>query len=557
MAVAAASANLPSHALIPSHRDRSLMWRLANISVALLTWILVVNISLQSFSSRHLSSSATTTTTTTTTTTRTSSSSSSTVAGWQPLLIKPSEKFVVAVIQQQKNKLFAGGSIHLHPKANEWGNDEQQLQKQQYADYISRILIHLPFSSTAHPFSARLPESSNNTRNAPSQFSNETHINNYNNQTQSTTTTVNDQNKDDTIFDDLTRGFTFSALFCLGLYFFHKCCSYVSILCGCCPDDERVLQARMRKLRLMKKRAYNPENMRNVGPPLDTRKWAQWMIAHRGTVDTAEDSSFYYSTIVAGGGDGVWDANSDDGSTAWDDETGFVDFDDTTTTSLNNGREEGGVELACRSGNKNAIPELEYGEGEELEDESHDSRLFDAEDGGKGVNSEADKFFTGGRRGRENSGIGTICQAGKIKDDAFVADRKKSRDRGIGTHPTDFDHHQNNTLQQPQLYGKNDAASVFISIPETNGADTFPSMQMMATMPRDTIPTADDMSTNADEGTEIIDMGTDIIDPYDRGYDEETDLLGLRSDSPPPMDLEEMSRIEKKLMEEMENAKPY
>lgn len=41
---------------------------------------------------------------------------------------------------------------------------------------------------------------------------------------------------------------------------------------------------------------------------------------------------------------------------------------------------------------------------------------------------------------------------------------------------------------------------------------------------------------------------------YDRGYDEETDLLGLRSDSPPPLDLEE---IEKALVKNMENARLY
>ena len=40
----------------------------------------------------------------------------------------------------------------------------------------------------------------------------------------------------------------------------------------------------------------------------------------------------------------------------------------------------------------------------------------------------------------------------------------------------------------------------------------------------------------------------------DRGYDVDADLLGLRSDSPPPLDLEE---IEKKLVENMNNAKFY
>ena len=43
-------------------------------------------------------------------------------------------------------------------------------------------------------------------------------------------------------------------------------------------------------------------------------------------------------------------------------------------------------------------------------------------------------------------------------------------------------------------------------------------------------------------------------DELDKGYDEETDLLGLWSDSPLPLDLEE---IEKNLMENMEKAKFY
>jgi hypothetical protein len=47
------------------------------------------------------------------------------------------------------------------------------------------------------------------------------------------------------------------------------------------------------------------------------------------------------------------------------------------------------------------------------------------------------------------------------------------------------------------------------------------------------------------------------IQEDDRGYDHDTDLLGLRSDSPPPLDIKEMSRIEKKLMEDMEKAKLY
>jgi hypothetical protein len=47
------------------------------------------------------------------------------------------------------------------------------------------------------------------------------------------------------------------------------------------------------------------------------------------------------------------------------------------------------------------MPELEYGEGDELEDvsHSHDMRLFDDEDGGAGAEWEAERFFGGGRAG--------------------------------------------------------------------------------------------------------------------------------------------------------------
>jgi hypothetical protein len=418
-----------------------------------------------------------------------------------------------------------------------------------------------------YSYSVRFQELINNTNNLHPIF-NETH----NNATQSTSTTMdynpnnissNKENNDDTIFDDLTRGFTFAALFCLSLYCLHKCCCYTCIKCGCCPD-ERVLQARMRKLRLMKKRSYHPSATVNGGdgsPPLDTRKWAAWIMAHGGNVDTAEDSGYYYSAVVPGGSNdddgGIWDANTDDGSTAWDDETGFVDFDETATTTT----DTGGLELAVRSSNnsksKNAIPELEYGEGDELEDESHDSRLFDADDGGKGVNREADKFFTGGGRrgGRENGGNHGIGQAGRIKHKAVVAAHRNEKSFG------DIDQNQHSiseqsffeAMQQPPLSGRNDAGFI------VHGSDGSCAIRVSATMPQDTAPTVDagNWERENDEDIEVMEMDSDNVDADDRGYDEETDLLGLRSDSPPPLDLEEMSRIEKKLIEDMENAKPY
>lgn len=51
-------------------------------------------------------------------------------------------------------------------------------------------------------------------------------------------------------------------------------------------------------------------------------------------------------------------------------------------------------------------------------------------------------------------------------------------------------------------------------------------------------------------------MSMSLIADENQGYayDEETDLLGLRSDSPPPLDLE---LIEKQMVENMENAKLF
>lgn len=77
----------------------------------------------------------------------------------------------------------------------------------------------------------------------------------------------------------------------------------------------------------------------------------------------------------------------------------------------------------------------------------------------------------------------------------------------------------------------------------------------------ETRDTRDEYSEGDDDDDDDTDSQDDdsngSIQEDDRGYDHETDLLGLRSDSPPPLNLEEMSRIEKMLMEDMENAKLY
>lgn len=554
------------------------MWRLTSFSIVLLIWIGSLNVCLRLYSSRRTSQSSLSA----------PRANSSVGVGRQSLpLFTPSE---LGFLRGIKIRHLTGSRIPLR-EGNEWEIDHgeqderQQHQLQQHSDEeIRQIITPQPNHDDAgnnihniynfpcqqndgknnHSDSARLQEVLNDTdnNNALHPISNETHNNSNNNQTQSQQQHEQDDDKNDTIFDDLTRGFSFAALFCFTLYCFHKCCCYTCMRCSCCPD-ERVLQARMRKLRLMKKRSYIPDNGSSAGPPLDTRKWAEWMRAHRGTVDTAEeDGNYYYSGISAGEDGGVWDANTDDdGSSAWDDETGFVDFEDADTTTTTDG-----VEMACRSSStKNAIPELEYGEGEELEDESHDSRLFDAEDGGKGVNREADKFFTGGRRGlRENGGNGIIGKtANKTK---HTTASSKEHDEEPDNWRKDVNPNQNimseqtffNALQP--LTGRNDTDSIVISVPESNDAIKMPAMIPQATTPIVDAENGESRNcefSNDDEDMEIMEMVTYNIDNDDRGYDEETDLLGLRSDSPLPLDLEEMSRIEKKLMEDMENAKPY
>mmetsp|Transcript_3584 Transcript_3584/g.8013 ORF Transcript_3584/g.8013 Transcript_3584/m.8013 type:complete len:85 (+) Transcript_3584:93-347(+) len=75
------------------------------------------------------------------------------------------------------------------------------------------------------------------------------------------------------------------------------------------------------------------------------------------------------------------------------------------------------------------------------------------------------------------------------------------------------------------------------------------------------LPTAEPPSANDDDQvTETPSreesMSMSLIADENQGYayDEETDLLGLRSDSPPPLDLE---LIEKQMVENMENAKLF
>lgn len=413
------------------------------------------------------------------------------------------------------------------------------------ADDNTNISIEQNGNETIHSYSVRLNESQNDTEILNSSASIESHINNTNDENQNKTQSIPGESDKppDTIFDDLRRGFTFAALFCLGLFFLYKFCCYACIRCGLCPD-ERVMEARMRKLRLMRKRSYyhHPSDDGGGGgdPPLDTRKWAEWMMANRGAVDTADtgfNDGYYYSAAAAAssgkGIGGVWDDDTndsmnEDGSATWDDETGFVDFD----------HNNAGVELAFRS-TKSAVPELEYGEGDELEDEIHDSRLFDAEDGGKGVDREADKFFKGGHRGRE---VGGNFLEVRKNDGEGEPDTKDVASKSIPTGDSEL----NQLIMPEQTLFEMDVSGNPSSLITMTMTEEHDGIQIMD---NENWERSGEKSADDDE-----EMNTAFDEVDDRGYDEETDLLGLRSDSPPPLNLEEMSRIEKNLLEAMEDT---
>jgi hypothetical protein len=320
----------------------------------------------------------------------------------------------------------------------------------------------------------------------------------------------------DTIFDDLLHGFTFAATFCVLILCIYKFCWYVCVKCGIFPD-ERVMNARWRRHRLKNKRAYGDSN---VIPPLDTRQWAEWS-AKRGRVNG-----------------GVWDGGFDDiknnlGYNDDDDgsEAGAILFDNS------------GIEMAEweeEKGNESGSDmELEYGEGEELEDKSHDERLFDANDDGRGVENEADRFF-----GKQKQ---TSKEEKKLS-------KKKHNDKP-------------ETESEPSLGDKKDEApSLLVNAsfdaleppsgeikyslkPGSNGySSSISAKEFLLEVTSGNNHASQDSNG---QNNELDDMS---FEADDRGYDEDADLLGLKSDSPPPLDLEE---IEKKLVEDMKNATFY
>lgn len=314
---------------------------------------------------------------------------------------------------------------------------------------------------------------------------------------------TNDSTQADTIFDDILRGFSFASIFCMCMICLHKACYYSCVRCGIVPD-ERVVEARWRRFQLKNKRAYfNP----NVSPPMDTKSLGKWLANNR----------------VGGTELGVWDSEMDDfdGSS-----TGDIDFDD-------------GIQLsAWEKDDASSAAELEYGEGTLLEDKSHDERLFDGDNGGLGVEKEANKFFEGRKR------TGNNC--GKKPEIIYYNGRANSSGSAI-------------SQERPQTDNEISDESFFDALnPPSQHSDSFPEdHDNTAAKDFAKIHSNDyfDATTNDNDREEHENSFDDNdVSTDDRGYDEESDLLGLRSDSPPPLDLEE---IEKKLREDMEKAPFY
>ena len=331
----------------------------------------------------------------------------------------------------------------------------------------------------------------------------------------------------DTIFDDLLRGFTFAATFCVLITCVYKLCWYTCVKCGIFPD-ERVMKARWRRYRLKKKRNYGDSN---VVPPLDTRKWAEWS-AKRGRVNgEIWDSGLEDIENNLGSHDG------DDGSAS-----GAIIFDNS------------GIEMAeweeSNDGNDSGSEILEYGEGDELEDKRHDERLFDADDDGRGVEKEANKFF--GNQEQNNSKKLPKLKATKQKPDKSEMDLKATPTLGEKKEelPSISFNASFDALDPPSGEIENHSNSNVDNSSSSSAAKEFLLEAAISDQanPDENGDTAQESSNEQNNGLN----NSFVAD--DRGYDVDADLLGLRSDSPPPLDLKE---IEQKLVENMNNAKFY
>ncbi|KAL7496990.1 hypothetical protein ACHAWT_005398 [Skeletonema menzelii] len=387
--------------------------------------------------------------------------------------------------------------------------DEEQIMTEQNSKVNVKKSVHKKTSAQSH--------SSTNNK----------HKSKHENKQQATQDESQDESKTaDTIFDDLLRGFTFAATFCALTICIYKFCGYVCVKCGIVPD-ERVLKARWRRSRLKKKRAYGDSN---VVPPLDTRKWAEWS-AKRGRVNG-----------------GVWDSGFDDiennngGSRDDCSEDGAIVFDNS------------GIEMAEWEGTGNdsgSEMELEFGEGDELEDKSHDERLFDGDDDGEGVEKEANKFFE--KQSKHTVPKQNTTNNKKKKDSNKPRSQLKSKV-----------YEKIHELDAPSLFNASFDAldppsgeNGLSSKPNNGDGDSASSAakDFLLEVSNGDLP---ELDTNNNKVQDDDQENDEVIDSFesadDRGYDEDADLLGLRSDSPPPLDLEE---IEKNLVENMNNAKFY
>lgn len=364
---------------------------------------------------------------------------------------------------------------------------------------------------------------------------------------------INNDRPADTILDDILRGFSFATIFCMFMLCLHRMCWCTCVKCGICPD-ERVLEARWRRLQLKNKRAYfNPRS-----PPLDPKGLGAWM-AMKAKYDRY-------------GGGGVWDSIAEDverDMAEWEDRSaGALSFEDDGIALVTWKDRDGEVAVVNRDdGSESTDMELEYGEGDELEDKSHDSRMFDAEDGGLGVNQEADKFFS--TRGSVSATSANQRNARKNAS-APRSDASSNSSSGSGLknvpEKVDFNKREENEMSDDAFF---DA----LEPPSGSDGDSFRPADKLKTInsepaPKDfvmehlkrnnqsNIPLHQNESSSAagkddwdeDDDMELLDAN---IEADDRGYDEDADLLGLRSDSPPPLDLEE---IEKNLVKNMEKS---
>ena len=315
----------------------------------------------------------------------------------------------------------------------------------------------------------------------------------------------------DTILDDILRGFSFASLFCICLICLYKLCRYSCIRCGFLPDD-RLVEARWKLYQLKHKRAY-----KHVPTTMDARSLGKW---------------FHQRDQMLPDG-GIWDSTAERSVGSWDEESsGGLDFDE-------------GLQMShLDKDDASDVTELEYGEGDELEDKSHDERLFDMEDGGAALKKQAKKFFGGTKKLFKNK----IQQ----KKDNIAANKDSV------TNQVSCETDTKNTVSDDAFFEalKPPSSSMGadgFSLAQANDTQNEAAQHFSRQQNDPVIPNDNSIQSRANDCISNEEFNDSML-LDDRGYDVESDLLGLRSDSPPPLDLEE---IEKKMLENMENAKSY